>query len=173
MLTTTSGTNQQIETAPSTPPRARRTINRIGSAALLSPSEPATPGERMVHRRLQLGLTQAQISSRIQLRTKKGRTLSRTNYCMYETGKYEPKLWLIEQIAAALDVSAGWLAFGTKDISSHGNHAGSVVPLSISLRWSGLTLHAFQGHAEDNSGPLPPTLTGRCVQTTSRLGRSA
>ena len=42
-------------------------------------SEPATMGQRMVYRRLQVGLTQAQVSSQVR-QSKSGRTLSRNTY---------------------------------------------------------------------------------------------
>ena len=125
---------------------SRRRLNRVGSAASIAGSELTTVGQRMVHRRLQLGKTQAQISAQVRLQTKSAqadaqRSLSRNTYCMYETGKYEPRLKQIEQIAAALGVSPGWLAFGTKDPADTAiDRISAVVPLSISFRWSGLEL---------------------------------
>ena len=138
MHTTQPAAKPDIE-APPTEIALRRTMNRVGSAsALVSASNLTTVGERMIHRRLQMGLTQAQVSSQIR-QGKSGKALSRNAYCMYETGKYEPKLKLIEQAAAALDVPAGWLAFGTEDYAGNVCNAGAATaPISISYRWSGL-----------------------------------
>lgn len=55
--------------------RGRRHLNRVGSSARIPPSEPTTVGQRMVHRRLQLGLTQEKVAS--QVRTQTGRRLAR------------------------------------------------------------------------------------------------
>jgi len=116
---------------------AKRPMNRVGSPGG-GVSELKTVGQRMIHRRLELRLTQAQVAAQVCLQTKTGKMLSRNTYCMYETGKYEPRLKLIEQIATALEVSPGWLAFGYAGSITKGG--ATVTPISISFRWSSLQL---------------------------------
>jgi hypothetical protein len=54
---------------------------------------------------------------------------------MYENGRSEPRLEQIRQIAMALSVSAGWLAFGeTPDAArTLGSSNGDTLPISISV----------------------------------------
>lgn len=112
-------------------------MNRVGSPGG-GVSELRTVGQRMIHRRLELRLTQAQVAAQVRLQTKSGKMLSRNTYCMYETGKYEPRLKLIEQLATALEVSPGWLAFGNAGSTTMG--ADTTAPISISFHWSSLQL---------------------------------
>jgi transcriptional regulator with XRE-family HTH domain len=75
----------------------------------------------MAGRRLELRLTQEQVAGHVHFAPKSGRrrnletVLSRTAYCMYETDNVEPDLAKIEEIAKALAVSPGWLAFGERE----------------------------------------------------------
>jgi transcriptional regulator with XRE-family HTH domain len=81
-----------------------------------------TVGQRMAARRLQLGLTQKEVASQLNVTPKSGRKrgvdsqLSRNAYGMYEIDEAEPDLKKIARIAEVLRVSPGWLAFGT-DVS--------------------------------------------------------
>ncbi len=132
---------------------AKRPMNRIGSQGGTA-TDLTTVGGRMIHRRLELQLTQAQVAAGVRLQAKSGKMLSRNTYCMYETGKYEPRLKLIEQIAAALKVSPGWLAFGNAAPATKA--AATVAPLSISFRWSNfelLPVHAGVNEGYPAAGP--------------------
>lgn len=123
--------------------RKPRKLNRVGSQMqnTANPSEIETIGRRMTTRRLELKLTQKQVADQVMFTRKTGRkrhtqsTLSRNAYAMYEIGESEPDLQKIEGIARALNVSAGWLAFGGSDACSansdatiRGEHTGSRMP---------------------------------------------
>ncbi|HVU19475.1 MAG TPA: hypothetical protein VHE09_02015 [Rhizomicrobium sp.] len=119
---------------------SRRRLNRARSAPTAVRAEPKTLCERMVQRRLELRFTQAMVASKVRLQSKSGprsheeRLLSRNAYAMYEPGKTEPKLKQIEQIATAMGVSAGWLAFGETQAGDNGKpFANSAFPISINL----------------------------------------
>jgi transcriptional regulator with XRE-family HTH domain len=96
----------------------KRKLNRVGTLVNSSLDDPKTIGERMTAQRLKLGLTQEQVASKVVFIPKSGSrrgdeiVLSRNAYCMYETHGVAPDLQKIEEIAKALEVSPGWLAFG-------------------------------------------------------------
>ena len=130
----------------STPPnvkvRQRRPLNRVGKSFDPASSPPETLGQRMAARRLELGLTQAQVAKQVRFKTKTGRrkdaesVLTRNAYCMYEIDGAEPDLQKIVGIAKALQVSPGWLAFGEQaDPESHSKRRhGIAVDVSRALR---------------------------------------
>lgn len=96
-----------------------RKINRVGSREPhIATITATTIGQRMVERRIGLGLTQEQVANQVIFRSKTGRnkgserTLSRATLAMYEIDQTEPDLQKIESIAKALGVTPGWLAFG-------------------------------------------------------------
>lgn len=64
----------------------------------------ATFGDRLRHIREYAGWTQAQLGAQI------GKP--KQNLLEWEKGRAEPSLETIEKLAEALNVSAGWLAFG-------------------------------------------------------------
>jgi hypothetical protein len=96
----------------------KRKLNRVGTLVNASLNDPMTIGERMTAQRLKLGMTQEQVASKVIFVPKSGSrrgdeiVLSRNAYCMYETHGVAPDLQKIEEIAKALEVSPGWLAFG-------------------------------------------------------------
>lgn len=120
---------------------SRRSLNRVGLASAAARTEPTTLSQRMIQRRLAMKLTQAEVATKVRMQSKSGprsrdqRLLSRNGYCMYENGRSEPKLEQIKQIARALGVSAGWLAFGeAPDVARRlGPSNGDTFPISISL----------------------------------------
>ncbi len=130
----------------STPPNAkvrrRRPLNRVGKSFDPASSPPETLGQRMAARRLELGLTQAQVARQVRFKTKTGRRknaesiLTRNAYCMYEIDGSEPDLQKIVGVAKVLQVSPGWLAFGEEGSRPSGlnrNH-GVEVDVSRALR---------------------------------------
>lgn len=120
------------------PPRHQR---RVGSS--LAPEVgTSTFADRLVKRRLELGLTQAQVASRVKIivrspgaetlrNTKKShpdqvrkdeagneyvvRPLKRAAYGMYEAGSHLPDLDRVKELAQALETSVIWLAFDVDD----------------------------------------------------------
>src|SRR5262245_61799343 len=106
------------------PPRPRRQaggrkINRVGSRTPeIGTVVPNTLGQRMTARRIELDLTQDQVASQVRYRPKSGRgkgvekSLSRATLAMYERDASQPDLQKIEEIAKALKVAPGHLAFG-------------------------------------------------------------
>lgn len=100
----------------------RRRINRVKrhkKVDLAIPVEPPTEtfAQRLVHARMKRGYTQKVLAEKVLFQPKdRGvRPLSRNAYSMYETGKTEPCFAIVAQLARALDVMPGWLAFGTGD----------------------------------------------------------
>jgi transcriptional regulator with XRE-family HTH domain len=70
---------------------------------------------RLINRRAALGLTQGEVAQQIRFlneRQRKWATLSRSAYCMYETGAVTPDLAKLVEIAKVLRCSPEWLAFG-------------------------------------------------------------
>lgn len=131
--------DHKLDTKPATI-GSSRPLNRVGSAYAVG-AEPTTVAERMVRRRLEMKLTQAEVAAKVRMQNKSGprssdeRLLSRNGYCMYENGRSEPKLEQIKQIAMALNVSAGWLAFGETpdEAQTLGSSIGDTFPISISV----------------------------------------
>ncbi len=79
-------------------------------------ANPQNFAERLVYQRDQLKLTQEEVSNRITFwndRKQENVTLSRSAYCMYESGKVTPDLPMIHKLAGALETTPQWLAFGT------------------------------------------------------------
>ncbi len=116
--------------------RERRPMNRIGRPVDVAASGPATLGQRMAARRLELGLTQSHVAKQVRFKPKTGRrrdaetVLSRNAYCMYEIDGAEPDLQKILAIAMALEVGPAWLAFGLP-ASDAGSHAADRVRAKI------------------------------------------
>lgn len=80
-------------------------------------ANPTTMQERMTSRRLELDLSQAEVASKIRFYNKKQsewKTLSRSAYCMYETGDVLPDIEKIITLAEALQCTPEWLAFGVE-----------------------------------------------------------
>jgi transcriptional regulator with XRE-family HTH domain len=122
MYTTLSNeafTYPQPKTAPAVRPVVRRSMNRVGSTSYGAEGlRSATVGQRLVKRRFELNLTQAEVAGRVKYQPKSGahenveRPLSRNAYCMWERDRQEPSLELLRRLASVLDVSPAWLAFG-------------------------------------------------------------
>lgn len=74
-----------------------------------------TCGQRMTKRRTELSLSQTDVAARIKFGKpgEQERQLSVVAYAMYERDEIDPSLKAIEEIAGALSVTPGWLAFGT------------------------------------------------------------
>jgi transcriptional regulator with XRE-family HTH domain len=134
----------------------RRKLNRVGgssSASVIVPG-PKGIGERLTMRRLQLQMTQSEVAQRVRYTPKTGRKrniekpLSRNAYAMYESSKAEPNLGVVEEIAQALNISAGWLAFG-EEVQAPATITRSAAPqldndrlatiVRIDVRLSGVT----------------------------------
>jgi len=117
LVATHSRRNSVMETLKS---QQSQSLNRVGlrGRAIKSLDE-STLGGRLTKRRLALGLTQAEVASRVMLEPKSGahsgvaRQISRNAYAMYELGIAEPSLSTLKTIAAALKVTPAALAFGT------------------------------------------------------------
>lgn len=113
-----------------------RKLNRVGSRAPhIAQLEPATIGERITKRRMELNLKQDDVARQVLFCQKSGRAkgterqLSRATLAMYEIGQAEPDLQKIEQIAKALGVSPGWLAFGEQaPVGSEARAASAAEP---------------------------------------------
>lgn len=113
-----TNSNDAIAVRPVRKAKSRK-LNRVGSRAPhIAQQEPKTIGERITKRRLELRLTQGDVARQVLFHRKSGRNkgterkLSRATLAMYEIGLAEPDLRKIEQIAKALGVTPGWLAFG-------------------------------------------------------------
>jgi transcriptional regulator with XRE-family HTH domain len=96
-----------------------RKLNRVSSMSFPSGAGgPTTVGQRLIVRRLALGLTQEEVASKVMFRPKSGKRenhdcpLSRNAYCMYERDLVPASLKMVEGLANALGVSPAWLAFG-------------------------------------------------------------
>ncbi|HLZ08321.1 MAG TPA: helix-turn-helix transcriptional regulator [Chloroflexota bacterium] len=73
--------------------------------------------KRLIQRRLELEFTQGQVAERVVFWNRQKRewgALSRSAYCMYESGDVVPDLNKVERLAEALDCSPAWLAFGAR-----------------------------------------------------------
>jgi transcriptional regulator with XRE-family HTH domain len=63
-------------------------------------------------------MTQLQVAQSVEFSPQTGlkrdtaKRLSRNTYAMYESGKSKPSFDILEKIAGALQVPAGWIAFG-------------------------------------------------------------
>ncbi|UTC29029.1 putative HTH domain DNA-binding protein [Brevundimonas phage vB_BpoS-Marchewka] len=78
---------------------------------------PTTMQERMTSRRMELDMSQAEVAAKIRFynrRQAEWKVLSRSAYCMYETGDVLPDIEKIVTLAEALQCSPEWLAFGTQ-----------------------------------------------------------
>ena len=78
---------------------------------------PTTLEERLTARRMELNLSQADVAKQIKFFNKKQgewKVLSRSAYCMYESGDVLPDVDKIVSLAEALQCSPEWLAFGTE-----------------------------------------------------------
>lgn len=78
---------------------------------------PTTLEERLTSRRMELNMSQADVASKIRFHNKKQgewKVLSRSAYCMYESGDVLPDVDKIVSLAEALQCTPEWLAFGTE-----------------------------------------------------------
>ncbi|UTC28338.1 putative HTH domain DNA-binding protein [Brevundimonas phage vB_BpoS-Gurke] len=94
--------------------KTRSPMHRKGSTTV-TVDNPTTLGDRLVARRLELNLSQDDVSSQVTFYNKNGgtwKTLSRSGYCMYETGDVVPDLEKIKSLATALKCTPEWLTFG-------------------------------------------------------------
>lgn len=112
---TTTKPNARTAAAPAAPEvKTRSPMHRKGSTKV-SVDNPTTLGDRLVARRLELNLSQDDVASQVTFYNKNGgrwKTLSRSGYCMYETGEVTPDLEKIKSMAAALKCTPEWLTFG-------------------------------------------------------------
>jgi transcriptional regulator with XRE-family HTH domain len=93
--------------------KERQTMHRVGTVKGQI-EQPKNLGERLVSRRLELKLSQAQVAEQVTFWNDKKQEwviLSRSAYCMYESGDVVPDLAKVEQIAKALKCAPQWLAF--------------------------------------------------------------
>lgn len=98
--------------------KERPAMHRVGTTKGKI-ENPRSLAERLIHRRLDLKLGQLEVAQQVRFyndKQKKWATLSRSAYCMYETGTVTPDLAKIEEIAKALKCSPQWLAFGDGQI---------------------------------------------------------
>ena len=97
-----------------TTPKVKGPMHRKGSVRGQI-ANPTTMQERMTSRRMELDMSQADVASQIDFFNKKQgewKTLSRSAYCMYESGDVLPDIDKIVSLAKALQCSPEWLAFG-------------------------------------------------------------
>jgi transcriptional regulator with XRE-family HTH domain len=91
-------------------------------------------GQRLAKRRLALGLTQSEVAASVMIEPKTGanrgvsRPISRNAYCMYELDMIEPSLTTVRAMAAILQASPAWLAFGARNRLSQGRSPGQGRP---------------------------------------------
>lgn len=76
---------------------------------------PTSLPERLTSRRMELNLSQADVAGRVRFYNKKAaewKDLSRSAYCMYESGDVTPDVDKITTLAEILQCTPQWLAFG-------------------------------------------------------------
>jgi hypothetical protein len=105
-----------------TPAMAKRPLRRVvrsrktGSVLQLQnrPAGAASLPDRLVARRLALGLTQGEVAQRAPSRSRRGddKSLSRSGYTDFELGKVDPTVFMVEMLAKVLECTPEWLAFG-------------------------------------------------------------
>jgi|GEM_PF-6219372 len=105
---------QAIETREATPVKTRAPMHRKGSikGRVFSPT---TLKERLIARRQELNLSQLEVAQEVEFWNNKAqqkKTLSRSAYCMYESGDVTPDVDKLESIAKVLRCTPEWLAFG-------------------------------------------------------------
>jgi transcriptional regulator with XRE-family HTH domain len=89
-------------------------MHRVGTIKGQIP-EPKNLAERLISRRLELKMAQGEVAAQVQFwndKKKEWVTLSRSAYCMYESGDVVPDIAKIEQISKALKCEPEWLTFG-------------------------------------------------------------
>lgn len=94
--------------------KERPAMHRVGTTKGRI-ENPKTLGERLVFRRLDLKLGQGAVAKQVRFfndRQKIWSTLSRSAYCMYESGSVIPDIPKVIELAKALQCSPQWLAFG-------------------------------------------------------------
>jgi len=106
------GTNNAVQDRRREQPRQR-------SHRLLSNSL-QTPGQRMAQRRKELGLRQEDVAEKVVIRRKDGteERMSRSGYCMYEQDAVTHDVKKIEKIAAVLQSTPEYIAYGVSDDNS-------------------------------------------------------
>lgn len=95
-------------------PTERPPMHRVGSVKGRI-VEPKNLNERLISRRLELNMSQGKVAEQVwfwNAQLQEQVELSRSAYCMYESGDVVPNLAKIVQIAAALRCDPAWLAFG-------------------------------------------------------------
>jgi transcriptional regulator with XRE-family HTH domain len=114
--------------APAAPAQARKgrasrqapepkVMHRKGSLKGLV-TNPKTLADRLISRRQALDLSQENVAEQIRFWNNKQhcmKTLSRSAYCMYESGEVTPDLNKLGLLAKVLKCSVGWLALGLGD----------------------------------------------------------
>lgn len=97
-----------------------RVMHRKGSAKGLV-EDPQSLKERLIYRRQQLDLSQGEVAEQIRFwnnKQKETKTLSRSAYCMYESGEVVPDLNKIGLLSKVLKCAPEWLAFGLGESST-------------------------------------------------------
>jgi transcriptional regulator with XRE-family HTH domain len=80
--------------------------------------EPTNLRERLISRRQELGLSQEQVANQIEFWNNKKRAwkiLSRSAYCMYESGEVPPDQDKINRLAEVLHTTPQWLSYGDSE----------------------------------------------------------
>lgn len=81
-------------------------------------TNPTNLEERLIARRQELDMSQNEVAEKIKFwnnKQKASKTLSRSAYCMYESGEVTPDVHKLELLAKVLKCEVGWLAFGIGD----------------------------------------------------------
>jgi transcriptional regulator with XRE-family HTH domain len=81
-------------------------------------TDPTNLAERLISRRQELDLSQDDVAKKIRFwnaRAHEHKILSRSAYCMYESGEVKPDLNKIGLLAKVLKCTPEWLAFGIGD----------------------------------------------------------
>lgn len=100
----------------------RSHVHQVGATQPPRFDEAKTLGQRLAICRIIQHLSQSDVAERTAVTSKHGcqpRPLGRTTYCMYEIDAVEPKSAVISALAATLNVSPSWLAFGTGNPWDH------------------------------------------------------
>lgn len=98
--------------APAKPPMRRK--GSVKGRIL----EPTNLRERLISRRQELGLSQEQVAAQVTFwNNKRGewKKLSRSAYCMYESGEVPPDQDKIERLAKVLHTTPQWLSYGDSE----------------------------------------------------------
>jgi transcriptional regulator with XRE-family HTH domain len=124
-LNPVEGMDHSPNSDASSQPVTVRKKNRVYSMVQQIGGEtPATLGQRLTVRRLELRLTQEEVASKVLIcfssGEKKGNPhpIARNAYCLYELDKIQPSLKTTEALAKALKVCPAWLGFGIDTFKS-------------------------------------------------------